>query len=46
MAAMPVSREQYMADMTMLKDQMTVVKAAVNAEQMVQLGIPVQETTA
>ena len=46
MAALPVSREQYLADMTALKAQMETVKTAVNAEQMVQLGIPVQETTA
>ena len=46
MATLPVSREQYLADMTALKDQIATVKTAVNVEQMVQLGVPVQETTA
>ena len=41
MATLPVSREQYLADMTTLKDQMATVKTAVNVEQMVQLSIPV-----
>ena len=46
MAASPVSREQYLADMTALREQIATVRIAVNVEQMVQLGIPVQETTA
>ena len=46
MAVPPVSREQYLADMTVLKEQISTVKAAGNVEQAVQLGIPVQETAA
>ena len=46
MAASPVSREQYLADMTALKEQLSTVKAAGNVEQAVKLAVPVQETTA
>ena len=46
MAAPPVSHEQYQADMAVLREQVATVRTAVNAEQMVQLGMPVQETTA
>ena len=44
--ALPVSREQYAADVNTLKAQMATVKSATSVEQMVQLGVHVQETTA
>ena len=44
--ALPVSREQYAADVNTLKEQIATVKSATSVEQMVQLGVQVQETTA
>ena len=44
--ALPVSREQYAADVNTLKEQIATVKNATSVEQMVQLGVQVQETTA
>ena len=46
MAAPPVSHEQYQADMAVLREQIATVRTAASVEQMVQLGMPVQETTA
>ena len=46
MAALPASHEQYQAEMAVLREQITAVRTATSVEQMVQLGMPVQETTA
>ena len=44
--APPVSREQYLADMTTLREQIVKIRAAGNVEQAMQSGIPAQETAA
>ena len=38
MAAPPVSREQYFADMTALKEQISTVKGAGNVEEAIKTG--------
>ena len=45
MAAPPVSREVYFAEMTQLREHVLKVKGAGSVEQAIQSGIPVQETT-
>ena len=44
MAALPVARETYLADMATLRERMLAVTGATSMEQAIKSGIPVQET--
>ena len=46
MAALPVSREQYLADMTVLKEQISTITGAGNVDEAMKRGILAQETVA